>query len=193
MRKIDEIVVHCAATPEGRDISVATIRKWHKERGFRDIGYHFIIYRDGSIHAGRPVSQSGAHARGHNKNSIGICYIGGVDANNKPKDTRTVPQVAALSIKIKALVRAYPAIKTIRGHRDIPGVAKACPSFDAEREYANILKGVTQVEKGDTLPPKPVLTGGDHVKIDGPPKPVQPKPSPWATFIAALRNLFKRS
>ena len=76
-RNITEIIVHCAATPEGKDFTVAQIRQWHLERGFKDIGYHWVIYRDGSVHAGRSESISGAHCTGHNSNSIGVCYIGG--------------------------------------------------------------------------------------------------------------------
>ena len=77
MRTITEIIVHCSATPEGRDYTVAQIRQWHLQRGFRDIGYHYVIYRDGTIHTGRPVAQAGAHCTGHNAHSIGVCYIGG--------------------------------------------------------------------------------------------------------------------
>ena len=74
MRHINEIIIHCSATPEGRDYTVADIDRWHKARGWRGIGYHYVIYRDGSVHAGRPVEQIGAHCTGHNANSIGICY-----------------------------------------------------------------------------------------------------------------------
>ena len=101
MRKITKIIVHCSATPEGKDYSVDTIRDWHLARGWRDIGYHFVIYRNGEIAEGRPIEQSGAHCKGENYCSIGICYIGGVEAEKKdgkwpPKDTRTADQVAAL-------------------------------------------------------------------------------------------------
>lgn len=135
-RKITEIIVHCAATPEGKDYTVADIKKWHLQRGFSDIGYHWVVYRDGSINKGRDESKSGAHCTGHNTNSIGICYIGGMDAANKnAKDTRTEAQKASLLKKLKELKAQYPGAK-IRGHRDF--AAKACPSFDATKEYANI-------------------------------------------------------
>ena len=97
-RTINEIIVHCAATPEGKDFSVEQIREWHVNgRGWRDIGYHFVIYRDGSIHTGRDIDCAGAHCLQHNAHSIGICYIGGCTADGKhPKDTRTTKQKAAL-------------------------------------------------------------------------------------------------
>ena len=95
MRQISEIIVHCAATPEGKHFTVADIDAWHKKRGFRCIGYHFVIYLDGSVHEGRAIEEVGAHCLGHNANSIGICYIGGCATNGKtPKDTRTESQKA---------------------------------------------------------------------------------------------------
>ncbi len=137
MRKIKEIIVHCSATPEGRDYTVADIRRWHLQRGFRDIGYHFVIYRDGSIHGGRPVTQIGAHCTNHNRNSIGICYIGGVATDCKtPKDTRTEAQKEALKKLLWQLHKQYPQA-TIHGHREFAN--KACPSFDAKKEYSYML------------------------------------------------------
>lgn len=136
MRTINEIIVHCSATPEGRPTTVGDIRAWHKQRGFKDIGYHYVVYLDGSIHAGRPESAIGAHCTGHNRNSIGVCYIGGVAKDCKtPKDTRTEAQKRALVLLLKELKRRYPRAK-IYGHRDF--AAKACPSFDARKEYANL-------------------------------------------------------
>ncbi|MBP5691206.1 MAG: N-acetylmuramoyl-L-alanine amidase, partial [Bacteroidaceae bacterium] len=78
MRKITEIIIHCSATPQGVDYTVADIDRWHRQRGFNKIGYHYVIYRDGSIHQGRPVEEIGAHCIGHNAHSIGVCYIGGL-------------------------------------------------------------------------------------------------------------------
>lgn len=99
MRKINKLIIHCSATPEGRAVSVSDITRWHRERGFRTIGYHYVIYLDGSVHAGRPVSEEGAHCLGQNRNSIGICYIGGLDAKSLlPKDTRTEAQKDAFGI-----------------------------------------------------------------------------------------------
>lgn len=135
-RRINEIIVHCTATPEGRDYTVADIRQMHKAQGWVDIGYHYLIYRDGSIHEGRNVDLVGAHCQGHNAQSIGVCYVGGVARDGKtPKDTRTQAQKDALIHLLMQLVCLYPDA-TIRGHRDF--AAKACPSFDATREYKNL-------------------------------------------------------
>lgn len=127
MRTIREIIVHCSATAEGKAFTVSDIRRWHKERGFSDIGYHYVVYLDGTVHEGRPVSQQGAHCLGHNAHSIGVCYIGGLAADGKtPKDTRTVAQRAALRSLVERLARQYGA--SVHGHREF--AAKACPSFD---------------------------------------------------------------
>ena len=135
-RKITEIIVHCAATPEGKDFTVDDITRWHKQRGFRTIGYHHGVYRDGSVHPGRPEGEIGAHCTGHNACSIGVCYIGGVAADGKTaKDTRTPEQRKALLMLLRRLRAKYPNAK-IHGHRDF--AAKACPSFDATKEYADL-------------------------------------------------------
>lgn len=136
MRKITELIIHCSATPEGKSFSVADIDRWHRQRGWNGIGYHFVIYLDGSIHTGRRLSQIGAHCKGHNANSIGICYIGGCNSDGKsPKDTRTAAQKSALSTLLKELKKQFPNA-SIHGHRDF--APKACPSFDATAEYADI-------------------------------------------------------
>ena len=136
MRIINEIIVHCAATREGRDFTVEDITRWHKARGFATIGYHYVIYRDGSIHEGRPLEQIGAHCVGHNKHSIGICYIGGCASDGKtPKDTRTPEQKEALLALLRRLKARFPNA-TINGHRDF--AAKACPSFDARSEFRSL-------------------------------------------------------
>ena len=135
-RTIKELIVHCSATPEGKDYSVDTIRQWHLQRGFSDIGYHYVIYRDGSIHIGRDESIIGAHCTGHNTNSIGVCYIGGCASDGKtPKDTRTSEQRQSLLNLLKELKVKYPKA-SIHGHRDFAN--KACPSFDATKEYSSI-------------------------------------------------------
>lgn len=132
-RKITEIIVHCSATAEGKDYNVNQIRQWHLARGFSDIGYHYVIYRDGTIHAGRDEFVSGAHCTGHNYNSIGVCYIGGCAADGKtPRDTRTEAQKRSLVNLLRDLKVKYPDA-TIHGHRDFAN--KACPSFDATKEY----------------------------------------------------------
>jgi len=143
MRSINEIIVHCADTPEGRDNTVADITRWHKDRGFATIGYHYVIYRDGSIHEGRPLEQIGAHCVGHNKHSIGVCYIGGCASDGKtPKDTRTPEQKEALLALLRRLKARFPNA-TIHGHREF--AAKACPSFDAFREYKQLALAIMLV------------------------------------------------
>lgn len=135
-RRINEIIIHCTATSEGRDYTIADITRWHKQRGFATIGYHYVVYRDGSIHVGRDVNLVGAHCTNHNSHSIGVCYVGGCQYNGlTPKDTRTDAQKKALLALLRELRRKYPQAK-IHGHRDYAN--KACPSFDATREYKNI-------------------------------------------------------
>ena len=134
MRAINKIVVHCSATREGQDISTETIRGWHvKDRGWSDIGYHYVIELDGRLVIGRDVSIAGAHTRGHNSDSIGICYVGGVESDGvTPKDTRTESQKLSLLNLITVLKSMYPEA-VVYGHRDFS--TKACPSFDAKKEY----------------------------------------------------------
>lgn len=132
-KDIDEIIWHCAATPEGKDFTVADIRAWHRARGWSDIGYHFVVYRDGSIHVGRPIGQIGAHCSGHNTGTIGCCYIGGVDAKGEnAKDTRTPAQRASMLWLTRALADKFRGIKEVTGHNRY--AAKACPSFDVSRD-----------------------------------------------------------
>lgn len=144
-RVITELIVHCTATPEGRDCTVADIRAEHKRQGWSDIGYHYVIYRDGTIQEGRDVDIVGAHcaAGGHNQHSIGICYVGGLE--NKPgvpynklkaKDTRTEEQRLSLLSLLCNLKKLYPKAK-VYGHRDFEA-HKECPSFDAKKEYRKI-------------------------------------------------------
>lgn len=131
MRRINSIIIHCSATPEGKDFTVQDIDRWHKSRGWQCIGYHYVIYRDGSVHEGRPVEQIGAHTAGHNAESIGICYIGGVDAKGKPKDTRTLQQREALRRLVADLKKQHPGA-TVHGHNEF--AAKACPCFDVKTD-----------------------------------------------------------
>ena len=132
-RTINEIIIHCTATPEGRECSVEEIRRWHKARGFTDIGYHYVIHLDGRVENGRDVDIAGAHCTGHNTHSIGVVYVGGCTKDGKtPKDTRTIDQKAAIANLLMDLRKLYPRA-TIHGHRDFAN--KACPSFDATKEY----------------------------------------------------------
>lgn len=134
-RSINLIVVHCTATEEGKDYSVAEIRRWHLKRGFSDIGYHYLIGIDGKVHEGRNVNISGAHTAGYNAHSIGVCYVGGLDKNHKAKDTRTPAQKASLLRLLTDLKKIYPKA-TIHGHREYAN--KACPCFDAKNEYKSL-------------------------------------------------------
>ncbi|MBS7588302.1 N-acetylmuramoyl-L-alanine amidase [Ancylobacter defluvii] len=132
-RPISEIIVHCTATPEGKDYTVADIRAWHKDRGFSDIGYHYVVYRDGRVMVGRPVGQVGAHVAGHNTGTIGISYVGGVAADGKTaKDTRTAAQRASLLWLVQQLAAKHPGIRKVTGHNQY--AAKACPSFDVRND-----------------------------------------------------------
>ena len=137
MRAINKIILHCSATPGGRHTTVEDIRLWHKQRGFRDIGYHYVIYLDGTIHNGRPIKQIGAHTKGHNTGSIGVCYVGGIAKNNfKPKDTRTPEQIEALDCLLNELMGTYSGA-TLHGHNEF--APKSCPSFDVQKEYKHLI------------------------------------------------------
>ena len=137
-RTIHYLVIHCSATPEGRAHTAKDIDLWHKQRGFTEIGYNYVILLDGTIELGRDVDKIPAHVEGQNKDSIGICYIGGIDKNTlQPKDTRTKTQKEALVKLLKELRALYPDA-IIQGHRDFAGVKKACPCFNAKEEYQNI-------------------------------------------------------
>lgn len=135
MRKINLIVIHCADTYARMDIGVKEIREWHLARGFNDIGYHYVIRRDGTIEAGRPLEKPGAHAAGYNSQSIGICYVGGKGDNDKPEDNRTPAQKQTLHDLVNSLKQQFPQAKIV-GHRDLPGVQKACPCFSVY-EFVN--------------------------------------------------------
>ena len=134
MRKITHIVIHCSATPEGKDFDAADIDRMHKQRGWAGIGYHYVVKLDGTVEMGRPLEKVGAHVAGHNANSVGIVYIGGVAKDGKTaKDTRTPAQKTALRTIVAEMRRRFPEAKVL-GHRDFPGVAKACPSFDVRTQ-----------------------------------------------------------
>ena len=137
MRKINKIIIHCTATPEGREHDVADIRRWHLKRGFNDIGYHYLIYIDGTIEEGRPLNKQGAHCSGQNRGSIGICYVGGMSKDmKKAKDTRTQAQKDSLIKLMHELIYKYNKDMTIHGHNEYSN--KSCPSFIVQEEYANL-------------------------------------------------------
>lgn len=142
-------MVHCTATQEGRNFTANDIDRWHKQRGWKGIGYHYVVDLNGNIEKGRPDWKIGAHVKGHNRNSIGVVYVGGLDHNLTPKDTRTFKQRIALEKLLKELKQKYPNAE-ILGHRDFSkdingnGVIepfefiKACPCFNAKQEYKNL-------------------------------------------------------
>jgi N-acetylmuramoyl-L-alanine amidase len=135
------IVVHCSATAPGADIGTRDITQWHRERGFDTIGYHYVIRRNGEVETGRRESAIGAHVRGHNLYSIGVCLVGGVDTRSKPENNFSERQFVALETVLKELKERYPNARIV-GHRDLsPDLngdgkitpneyIKACPSFD---------------------------------------------------------------
>lgn len=126
--KIDFITIHCAATPRGRDVKAASVSQWDIDR-FGQVSYHYVIELDGTIKPTLRHDQRGAHTGGHNTGNLGICYIGGIEQNGQPADTRTDAQRAAMKGLVAKLHAEHPNA-IIRGHRDWPNVKKACPSFD---------------------------------------------------------------
>ena len=153
MKTIDSIVIHCSATRAGQDVRAADIDKWHKERGFAMIGYNYVVDLDGTVETGRPLSMDGAHCntaglsgQSYNKHSIGICYVGGLDENGNPADTRTPEQKLSMANLVNKLCDEYPIVEVI-GHRDASPDAngdgiishsewvKQCPCFDVKSEF----------------------------------------------------------
>ena len=135
MRKINEIIVHCTATFPEQVVTVADVTRWHQKLGWKTIGYHYLVTLAGEVQKGRPIEEAGAHCKGHNANSIGVCYVGGLDTEGRPTDTRTPAQRQALVTLLKQLREQFPNAK-IHGHRDF--AKKACPCFDATTEYAQL-------------------------------------------------------
>lgn len=148
-RNINLIVVHCSATSVLKDYTPQLMEIDHRERGFNSAGYHFYIRRSGQRVAMRPLQLAGAHVTGYNRQSIGICYEGGIDASGKPSDTRTVQQKDAIAALLRELVILFPDSEIV-GHRDLSpdkngdGIIspdewiKICPCFDAKKEYRSI-------------------------------------------------------
>jgi len=153
MKTIDAIVIHCSATRAGQDLRAADIDKMHQERGFAGIGYNFVIDLDGTVEVGRPLNRDGAHCntaglsgKSYNKHSIGIVYVGGLDENGNPADTRTPEQKQALADLVYRLINEYPIIEVI-GHRDASPDKngngkiernewiKQCPCFSVRDEF----------------------------------------------------------
>ena len=128
-RNISLIVLHCSATRVNQNFTIEQLEACHKARGFQSVGYHYYITKDGTLYPGRPESQMGAHAKGFNAHSIGICYEGGLDEHGRCKDTRTLAQKVTMEELLQSLCVDYPDAE-ILGHRDLPGVHKECPCFD---------------------------------------------------------------
>ena len=139
---VSYIIIHCSATRETQDYTPEQLKHDHLARGFIDVGYHFYIRKDGTVTKHRRLNEVGAHCRPFNRCSIGVCYEGGLDANGKPKDTRTLKQRASLAGLLLDLHRQFPKA-VIRGHCEMPGaVIKACPCFVASKEFAYLTKSL---------------------------------------------------
>jgi len=136
MRDVNRIVLHCSATVEGKEYSVDTIRSWHTAKGWSDIGYHYLISLDGCVGIGRPIDKQGAHVRGHNKDTIGICYVGGVNADLKPKDTMTPEQEDTFRSLVASIRTLFGEDITIHGHNEFS--SKACPSFIVKEKFSDL-------------------------------------------------------
>lgn len=135
--QVKYLIVHCTATAEGKDFRAADVDRWHRAQGWDGIGYHYLVDLDGTIETGRPEHKPGAHCAGLNSISLGICYVGGLAADGKtPKDTRTTAQVAALRALLVRLKKKYPTARIVSHHHF--NKHKACPSFDADKEYATL-------------------------------------------------------
>lgn len=128
------LTVHCAYTKPSQDIGAETIRQWHKDKGWSDIGYHFVIRRDGTLETGREFHRQGAHVAGHNHNSVGICLVGGMSEQGNPEPNYTDAQFITLRQLLDTLMHIYPHAQ-VKGHRDFEGVTKPCPCFDVAGWY----------------------------------------------------------
>lgn len=132
---VDNIAIHCSATRPAQECNAETIRQWHKARGWDDIGYHTVICRNGDVEYGRALNVRGAHVKGHNNHSIGVCLVGGLDSQGTPTSNYTDEQWASLYQVIRAYVLLFPLARVV-GHRDFDGVTKECPCFDVPAWYS---------------------------------------------------------
>ena len=132
MRELNRIILHCTATRAGEQINVKQIDKWHRDRGWSEIGYHYVLYADGTIATGRDIRKKGAHVKGHNHDSVGVAYVGGVDSNLVPQDTMTMQQEMAFLHLVNSL-RVVFGDMSVHGHNEFS--SKACPSFNVQEKY----------------------------------------------------------
>lgn len=134
LSSIDTIVIHTTATKEGQDVTIEQIDRWHKNRGWTMVGYHYVVDLQGNVHKGRCITQVGAHVKGHNKTSIGICYVGGLDENGEPKDTLRPIQKNAIGFLLLALKAVLQQPIAVKGHKEFTN--KACPCFEVQDKFA---------------------------------------------------------
>lgn len=140
MNRPTRITIHCSATKPQFDVGVHEIREWHMDRGFSDVGYHYVIRRDGTVEKGRPAHRRGAHVQGHNTKNLGICLVGGVNQKGNAQANYTTDQWHALRLLVIELVGRYGIpLSNIQGHRDFPRVNKECPCFDVKEWLDNDL------------------------------------------------------
>ena len=137
MRDLNAVILHCTATTKDRELTVKEIRKWHKARGWRDIGYHFVIMQDGTVERGRHIKHIGAHTLNINAQSVGVAYCGGVDAEGNAKDTMTVKQAKAFRELYKGLVTIFGELE-LKGHNDF-NQKKECPSFKVKEKFHDLI------------------------------------------------------
>ena len=149
-RTVRQLVVHCSATKPSADIGVTEIDRWHRQRGFNKVGYHFVIKRDGTIQEGRKLDEVGAHVKGHNSQSVGVCVVGGVSQEDHTvaENNFTAEQVASLRTLLEQLRVIYPGAEVL-GHRDFPGVAKECPSFDVKAWWSKQHNGGPSMDEAN--------------------------------------------
>jgi hypothetical protein len=150
------LVVHCSATKPVQDIGRKEINEWHSKQGWDGIGYHFVIRRDGSIETGRHLAAIGSHVKGHNAASVGVCLVGGLDEHGASQNNFTARQFDTLDVLLQSLFLTYPAAQ-LRGHRDFPGVTKACPCFDVQAWWKERISGRTRTETDQARP-----AAGEH-------------------------------
>lgn len=157
MRKINELIWHCTATPAGREVTRDEVDRWHKARGWAGIGYHKLVHLDGTVSQGRPDSQIGAHVAGRNSGTLGFCYVGGIATANKKKahDTRTPAQKRTMERLTREAIERY-GLTAVSGHSDYAN--KACPCFNARQEYAHLLD-----LPDDGMPDKDPATQGKSI------------------------------